>query len=148
MSDSPHREHPSTYFVQDRDNQEELVRLQLQDQMVTTSMGGVLAEQPDPARFKRVLDIGCGTGGWLIETAKAYPGMTRLFGIDISGKMLDYARTQAKAHQVTDRVEFLLMDALRMLEFLNGFFDLVNMRLVQSFLRIWAGPSCCKKPCA
>jgi ubiquinone/menaquinone biosynthesis C-methylase UbiE len=140
MSDSPRREHPSTYVVQDRDNQEELVRLQLQDQMVTTSMGGVLAEQPDPARFKRILDIGCGTGGWLIETAKAYPGITQLFGIDISGKMLDYARAQAEANRVSDRVEFVLMDALRMLEFPNNFFDLVNMRFAQSWIRKWDWP--------
>jgi len=54
------REHPSTYFVQDRSNAEERERLRLQDQMFTTGMGGVLPEQPDPARFQRVLDVGCG----------------------------------------------------------------------------------------
>jgi hypothetical protein len=27
----PRKEHPSTYFVQDRSNQEELARVQLQD---------------------------------------------------------------------------------------------------------------------
>ena len=134
---SSHREHPSTYFVQDRDNQEELARLQLQDRLVTQRMGGVLSEQADPTLFKRVLDIGCGTGGWLIDTAKAYPGITQLFGIDISGKMLDYARTQARAEQVNDRIEFIVMDALRMLEFPNSFFDLVNMRLAQSWVRTW-----------
>jgi ubiquinone/menaquinone biosynthesis C-methylase UbiE len=139
MSDSQ-REHPGTYFVQDRDNQEELTRLQLQDRLVTQRMGGVLSEQPDPTIFTRVLDIGCGTGGWLIDTAKAYPGITQLFGIDISGKMLNYARAQAEAHQVSDRIEFVVMDALRMLEFPNGFFDLVNMRLAQSWIRTWEWP--------
>ncbi len=59
----PRREHPSTYFVQDRSNEDELTRLILQDQMVTAGMGGVLPEQPDPTIFKRVLDVGCGTGG-------------------------------------------------------------------------------------
>jgi len=126
--------------VQDRDNQDEFTRLRLQDQMITTSMGGVLPEQSDPSNFKRVLDIGCGTGGWLIETAKTYPGITQLFGIDISGKMLDYARTQAKATQVSSRVEFVVMDALRMLEFPNNFFDLVNMRFAQSWIRTWDWP--------
>jgi ubiquinone/menaquinone biosynthesis C-methylase UbiE len=140
MSSSPRKEHPSTYVVQDRDNQEEFTRLQLQDQMITERMGGLLPEQPDPTTFKRVLDIGCGTGGWLIEVAKAYPNMTQLFGVDISSKMLDYARVQAEAGGVSDRVEFLVMDVLRMLEFPTHFFDLVNMRFAVSFLRKWDWP--------
>lgn len=43
----PQREHPSTYVVQDRSNQEELSRLQIQDHLFTASMGGALADQPD-----------------------------------------------------------------------------------------------------
>src|SRR5437660_169504 len=84
----PQREHPSTYVVEDRSNEDELKRLVLQDQMVTTSMGGVLPEQPEPERFQRVLDVGCGTGGWLIEVAKAYPQISLLVGVDVSGRML------------------------------------------------------------
>src|SRR6266702_1969322 len=113
----PRREHPSAYFVQDRSNEEELTRLQIQDQMITAGMGGVLPEQPDPTIFQRILDVGCGTGGWLIEAAKTYPAISLLVGVDISSKMLDYARTQAEAGQVTDRVKFRAMDALRILEF-------------------------------
>src|SRR5438874_11756870 len=80
----PNREHPSTYIVQDRSNQEELERLQLQDHLLTTAMGGVLAEQPDTATFQRVLDVGCGTGGWLIEVAKTHPTIMLAVGVDIS----------------------------------------------------------------
>lgn len=137
---NPRREHPSTYFVQDRSNEEELNRLRTQDQMVTTSMGGVLPEQPDPTIFQRVLDVGCGTGGWLIEAAKVYPSMRQLVGIDRSGRLLDYGRAQAEAQQVHERVEFHIMDALRMLEFPNDFFDLVNLRFGMSFLRQWDWP--------
>ena len=137
---NPQKEHPSTYVVQDRDNQDELTRLKLQDQMLAEQMGGVLPEQSDPTRFRRVLDIACGTGGWLIETAKTYPGITQLFGIDVSGKMLNYARAQAESASVSNRIEFLVMDALRMLEFPTHFFDLVNMRLAQSWLRTWDWP--------
>ncbi len=137
MSNKPDREHPSTYFVQDRSSEEEMTRLQIQDQMLTTSMGGVLPEQPDPTIYQRVLDVGCGTGGWLIEAAKTYPTMTRLVGVDVSKKMIDYARAQAEAQQVAHRVEFRVMDALRVLEFPNDSFDLVNQRLGVSFLRTW-----------
>ena len=136
----PRQEHPSTYVVQDRSNEEELTRLQVQDQMMTTGMGGVLPEQPDPTIFQRVLDVGCGTGGWLIEAAKTYPGMTRLIGVDVSSRMIEYARAQAEAQQVSDRVRFATMDALRMLEFPADYFDLVNQRLGASYLRTWDWP--------
>ena len=136
----PRREHPSTYFVQDRSNEAELNRLQIQDQMITAGMGGVLPEQPNPAIFRRVVDVGCGTGGWLIEAARTYPAMSLLVGVDVSSRMLEYARTQAEAQQVSDRVQFRAMDVLRMLEFPADYFDLVNERLGSSFLRKWDWP--------
>src|ERR1041384_4536624 len=101
-SNGDKREHPSTYFVQDRSNQNELTRLQIQDQLVTTCMGGGLPEQLDVTRFQSVLDVGCGTGGWLIGLAKTYLHIRRLVGVDISSKMLDYARAQAEAEGVGD----------------------------------------------
>ncbi len=139
-SDQPRREHPSTYFVQDRSNLDEMTRLQILDQIFTTGMGGVRPEQSDPTIFRRVLDVGCGTGGWLIEAAKTYPSMSVLVGVDVSNKMLEYARAQAEAEQVSDRVEFRAMDALRMLEFPADYFDLVNQRSGVSFLRKWDWP--------
>jgi ubiquinone/menaquinone biosynthesis C-methylase UbiE len=136
----PRREHPSTYFVQDRSNEEELTRLQIQDQIITAGMGGVLPEQPNPAIFQRVLDVGCGTGGWLIEAAKTYPAMSLLVGVDVSGRMVEYASARAEEQQVSDRVQFRVMDALRMLEFPTDYFDLVNQRTGASYLRTWDWP--------
>jgi SAM-dependent methyltransferase len=127
------KERPSTYFVQDRQDERELLRLTIQDRMLTASMGGVLPEQPDPTIFRRVLDVACGTGGWVIDVAQNYPSLS-LFGIDISRGMIDYARQQAKAAGVADRVEFAVMDALLVLEFPSSFFDLVNVRLSGSFM--------------
>lgn len=133
----PQREQPGTYAVQDRSSEEEMQRLRVQDRLINLSLGGLLPEQSDPARFTRVLDVGCGTGGWLIELAKTYPTIKKLIGVDVSSKMLAFARAQADAEGVGDRVEFLLMDALRMLEFPGSFFDLVNHRLAISWLRTW-----------
>ncbi len=135
-NDPQKNERPSTYFVQDRHNEEELHRLTIQDQMLTASMGGVLPEQPDPASFHRVLDIGCGSGSWAIEAAQIYPQMS-LVGIDISQRMIDYARSQAELQHVSERVEFRVMDALLLLEFPRDYFDLVNLRLGISFMRTW-----------
>ncbi|HEX3640910.1 MAG TPA: class I SAM-dependent methyltransferase, partial [Ktedonobacteraceae bacterium] len=132
-------DNPSTYAVQDRKNKKELTRLTVQDQMITASMGGVLPEQPDPTIFHRVLDVGCGPGGWAIEAAQTYPMMS-LIGIDISERMIKYARAQAEAHQVSDRVKFRVMDALRLLDFPAGYFDLVNLRFGVSYLRTWDWP--------
>jgi ubiquinone/menaquinone biosynthesis C-methylase UbiE len=133
----PKREHPSTYPVQDRSNQEELSRLQIQDHLFTVNMGGVLPEQPDPTVFSRVLDVGCGTGGWLIELAQTTPTCTMLVGVDVSQTFVEYARAQAEAAQVSDRVEFHVADALRILEFPSRYFDLVNHRAGMGWLRTW-----------
>src|SRR5579859_4013992 len=136
----PRREHPSTYFVPDRSNEEELTRLRIQDGMITAAMGGVLPEQPDPTIFRRVLDVGCGPGDWLIEAARTYPSMSLLIGVDVSSRIVEYAQAQAEAQRVSDRVQFCTMDALRMLEFPVDYFDLVNQRLGGSYLRTWDWP--------
>jgi ubiquinone/menaquinone biosynthesis C-methylase UbiE len=137
ISPEPKPEHPSTYLVQDRTNQDELNRLRIQDHMFTAGMGGVLPEQPDPTAFSRVLDVGCGTGGWLIELAQTTPTCTLLVGVDASLTFVQDARAHAAAARVSDRVEFHVADALRMLEFPTNSFDLVNQRGGMSWLRTW-----------
>jgi ubiquinone/menaquinone biosynthesis C-methylase UbiE len=137
--------YPNTYFVQDRSNDEELTRLQIQDQIITQGMGGVLPEQSDVTRFQRILDVGCGTGNWLRETAKTFPQMSVLMGVDVNRRMVEYARTQAAAQQISDRVQFHLRDALCDLEFPDRSFDLVNQRLGASWLRTWDWPPLLEK---
>jgi ubiquinone/menaquinone biosynthesis C-methylase UbiE len=139
MSDpkEPLKEFASAYIIQDRSNQEERERLDIQDQMLTTGMGGVLPELTDPSQLRHVLDVGCGTGGWLLEAAKTYPAIENLVGADISNKMMAYAREKATADGLDKRVQFQVMDALRILEFRSSSFDLVNQRLGISWLRTW-----------
>lgn len=132
-------EYSGTYFVQDRQNQREMRRLIVQDQMLTRAMGGVLPEQPDPTAFRRVLDIGCGTGGWLLELAETYPTMS-LSGIDINRNLIEHARQQAQVRNVAERTEFRVMDALLILEFPPAYFDLVNLRFSISYMRTWDWP--------
>src|SRR5258707_5430453 len=129
------QDNPSQYAVTDRNNEAEMIRLMIQDRPIPAGPGGPLAEQPDPGLFARVLDIGCGPGGWLLETAALYPHMS-LVGIDISWRMIEYARGQALAQKVSHRTEFLVADALRPFDFPDDAFDLVNMRLGSSFLLV------------
>src|SRR5436309_3170447 len=129
------QDNPSQYFVEDRSSNPEMVRLIIQDETMTTAMGGPLAEQADPSIFHRVLDVGCGPGGWILEAARLYPEMS-FVGIDISWRMIEYARAQAQARKLTDGVEFLVMDALQPLAFPDASFDLVNMRLSSSFMKV------------
>jgi ubiquinone/menaquinone biosynthesis C-methylase UbiE len=139
----PHKkkqEIPSTYFVQDRSNKEELIRLDKQDRLITALMGGLLPEQEDADRLQSVLDVACGPGGWLIDLARTYPGIAQLVGVDISERMITYARGQAKAAQLNSRVRFQVSDALHMSKLPAESFDLVHQRLGMSFLRTWEWP--------
>jgi len=104
---------------------------------MNTGMGGVLSEQADPTRFQQILDIGCGTGGWLLETARCYPQVSRLVGVDVNERLILYARAQARAEHLSERVQFRQMDVLRPLDFPDASFDLVNQRLADSYLRTW-----------
>ncbi len=132
-------EYSSTYLVQDRSNEQELIRVDEQDRMATALMG-VMVEQKDPASFERVLDVGCGAGWWLMEAARTYPSIASLVGVDISERIVSYARAQAQAAQLSDRVQFQVGDALRMLEFPTSHFDLINQRMGISYLRQWDWP--------
>jgi SAM-dependent methyltransferase len=58
---------------------------------------------------ERVLDIGCGTGQTTRDAARAASAGSAL-GVDLSSRMLDYARRQATAEGVTN-AEFLQADA-------------------------------------
>lgn len=141
--DRAKKEQPSTYVVQGA-NKEELQRLTIQDALLTTIMGGPLAEQEDVAHMRRVLDIGSGSGSWALATARTYPEMS-LAGIDISQQMVDYAQKQASTLNLADRVTFRVMDALRELDFPTASFDLVNLRFGVSFARTWDWPHLLKE---
>lgn len=125
----------TTYFV--TDHRRELDRLHTQGHLMTRMLGDLLPYQPDPARFKRVLDVACGTGGWLIALALLYPHTEHLVGVDIDPRMLTFAQEQARAAGVAHRLAFREMDALKAFVFPDGVFDLVNLRFGVSFIRTW-----------
>jgi ubiquinone/menaquinone biosynthesis C-methylase UbiE len=129
----------STYIIQDTGSNIEMIRLLFLYKLVIYDMGGPLAEQADPASLHYVLDVACGPGVWVLEAARLYPHM-ELVGIDISWRMIEYARVQAQASRLTDGVEFRVMDALAPLKFPDASFDLVNIHLASTFVTLSAWP--------
>ncbi len=142
MDISSHLRHElsGTYIIPVRFKDEELNRLLIHDQIMNDGMGGVLPEQPDPTRLRCVLDVGCGTGGWLIQTAQTYPSISQLMGIDLNPHVIAYAQTQAEQLKLSERVEFRVMDVLRILDRPLDYFDLINLRRGGTYLRTWDWP--------
>ena len=60
----------------------------------------------EPLSDKTVLDIGCGSGPYVVEAAKL--GSKRVVGLDMAKNMLDLARKRAIAANVADKCEFVL----------------------------------------
>ena len=131
-------DHP--YFISD--SQAELARLVERERVIAKALGGLLPEHADQAAFvaplQRVLDAGCGTGGWAIDLAQAYPHL-QVMGFDSDANMIEYATTQARRGNL-EQVSFRVMNALDPLDYPDNFFDLVNARSLGSIGRsAWQG---------
>jgi ubiquinone/menaquinone biosynthesis C-methylase UbiE len=136
LSDDPRRGLLGPYFVPDPTNDVELIWLHILDRMLTARMGGVLSEQEDLSRVQRVVDVGCGTGGWLIRTAQTYSAIKLLVGVDMNDQLVQHARKQVALYGLdSERVCFATLDALVRIEAPFHFFDLINQRATTSWLR-------------
>jgi ubiquinone/menaquinone biosynthesis C-methylase UbiE len=127
----------NTYLL-DAENAAEMARLIQQDLLITRHMGGLLPERPDFASISRVLDIGCGPGGWIHEVASAHPSLETV-GIDISPSMIQYAQAQARVRNLHN-AHFAVMDATKALQFPADFFDLITARLIFAFMPLDGWP--------
>jgi len=124
----------NTYAL-DAENASEMARLIMQDRMITQAIGGVLPELGNqlPHDTHRLLDVGCGPGGWVLDVAFAFPDVEEVVGIDISEIMISYARARALTEE-QDCAIFIQGNVLRPLDFPDGYFDLVNARFMVGFL--------------
>lgn len=117
----------------------ELARLVDQSRVIGEVIGDLFppSVDVDPSLFRRVLDIGSGSGDWCLEVAQALPN-SEVCGIDLTPYMVNYARAQAECRGL--QVEFQVMNALERLKFSDGTFDLINMRFGASFVlnSLWA----------
>ncbi len=116
------------YFI--TDSEAELARLVEQERVISKALGGLLPEHADQAAFvapmQRVLDVACGSGGWVLNMAQTYPHL-QVMGFDIDANMISYATTQAQVGKL-EHASFRVMNALDPLDYPDNFFDLVNAR--------------------
>ncbi len=123
----------NTYLL-DAESALEMARLLDQDKLLTRGMGGVFSEREDAdlQNVTRILDVGCGPGGWVHEMAQQYPHID-VTGIDISKNAINYAKAHTQVRKL-DNAHFAVMNALKPLEFDDESFDIVNMRTVVGFV--------------
>jgi ubiquinone/menaquinone biosynthesis C-methylase UbiE len=126
-----------TYFI-DPEDATEMARLLLQGRLISQNMGSLLPDGLDLEKVHDVLDMACGPGGWVHDVAFAYPEM-QVTGVDISQKMIDYANALAWSQRL-ENASFKIMNLLKPLEFPEHSFDLVNGRLLMSFMPKTAWP--------
>jgi SAM-dependent methyltransferase len=122
----------TTRYFPDAESSAEKARLMQQERLLTKKMGGLLPEQIDLSRYHRILDVGCASGGWVLELAFALPE-TEVVGLDISERMIRYAKDQARI-QGLENTSFYVMDATQPLAFPDADFDLVNARTIAGFM--------------
>ncbi len=128
---------PENSYVLDPESATEMARLMLQDRLINEMVGGLFPEREDLEGIDSILDIGCGPGGWALDTARSYP-KKEITGIDISTMMLTYANEQKKIHKL-ENIHFQKMDVRQELAFADQSFDLVNIRIAMGYIprHIW-----------
>jgi ubiquinone/menaquinone biosynthesis C-methylase UbiE len=131
-SDLPPDEDISSTYILDAESAAEMARLIRLDHMTTKAMGKPLHGMPTLSEKARILDIACGPGGWTLDLAFQHPEM-EVTGIDISHTMIAYANASASSQHIQN-VSFGVMDATKPLDFSDHAFDLINGRLLSSFL--------------
>lgn len=120
-------------YVFDPESSTEMARLINQERQLTEGMGGVFAGLTDTSSMHNVLDLACGPGGWVLDTAFEHPEI-EVAGVDISRIMVDYANARARTQNLTN-ASFGVMDITQPLDFPDGAFDLVNARFLFAVLR-------------
>lgn len=112
------------------DNALEFRRLSIQDEIFNDAFRllpeGVIAP-------KHILDVGCGTGGWIRRVAQAYP-YAKCTGLDKSDLLLGYARSVAESNKLAN-VTYKKGDMLEITTiFKQKRFDFIQMRFCSWFL--------------
>ncbi len=132
----------NTYLL-DPEEDSELTRLAQQGRLFNKAYGllppslNLLQLPPvlsSESTTPRVLDIACATGEWCLALGARYrQSQVAIWGIDISERMISYARQQA-LNQELPQVNFQVANALRTMPFAAEFFDVIHLRIANAFI--------------
>jgi ubiquinone/menaquinone biosynthesis C-methylase UbiE len=84
---------------------------------------------------RHILDIGCGTGQWALETLQQFP-CARMTALDIDPVLFKHflKKHPHSYSRELDRLHFLLADATKPLPFADGTFDFAHTGIPDTFL--------------
>jgi len=118
----------------------EIVRQMKLHRMLSSIVGGPLPSSIDLANVRRVLDLGCGGGDWVLEMAYHYRQM-HVIGIDRSHAVVEYARARAGS-QGMENASFAAYDFFHLSEtsFPSESFDLLHLSFLTGSMPVTAFP--------
>ncbi|TME01655.1 MAG: class I SAM-dependent methyltransferase [Chloroflexi bacterium] len=118
----------------------EIVRQMKLHRMLSSIVGGPLPSSIDLANVRRVLDLGCGGGDWVLEMAYHYRQM-HVIGIDRSHAVVEYARARAGS-QGMENASFAAYDFFHLSEtsFPLESFDLLHLSFLTGSMPVTAFP--------
>lgn len=103
------------------------------DKNLTDAMGGVLSERENAfADVQEVLDLACGSGGWVLDVAHRHPDIS-VTGVDLNESLMTYVKAHAKVQNL-ENAHFHVMNILQPMDFPDESFDLINARTLFSSL--------------
>ena len=120
-------------YIFDAEDSIEFTRLLSQDRYITRAMGGASAGWPELPEHAKILDLACGSGGWVLDVAYAFP-KAEVSGVDNSRVMIDYANASARAQRIVN-ASFGIMDIMQSFDFADASFDLVHSRFLTAVLK-------------
>lgn len=121
----------NSYFIDNPERLEEMVRLSKQAALFNRLLGPLLP-RVNSGQVLTVLDIACGPGTWVLDVATAYPHI-EVTGFDLSHRMIEYAQNRAEAEGLTN-AHFFVGDATKQFPLHGESFDVVNARTILGFM--------------
>jgi ubiquinone/menaquinone biosynthesis C-methylase UbiE len=118
----------------------EIVRQMKLHRMLTHVLGGPLPGSIDLSNVRRVLDLGCGAGDWVLEMAYHHRQM-HVIGIDHCRAVVEYARARAGT-QGMENASFAAYDFFHLSEtsFPSESFDLLHLSFLTGSMPVAAFP--------